>query len=131
MRISDWSSDVCSSDLTGQVALDQARGIVEALRRIDQAAEGRADRHVEDERQLGEPPNQEIGFGARALIDARERDFGGHLAGNKAVPRDRQAVIITTLQSLARTISPGAENVWRHRANQGDRAADLPAEQNR
>src|SRR3546814_17088174 len=45
-------SRVLLLDETGQVALDQARGIVEALRRIDQAAEGRADRHVEDERQL-------------------------------------------------------------------------------
>src|SRR3546814_17854023 len=65
-------SRVLLIDETGQVALDQPRGIVEDLRRIAQDAEGRATRAVETDRQLGETPNRAIGIGDSACIDPRE-----------------------------------------------------------
>src|SRR3546814_13097571 len=37
MRISDWSSDVCSSDLFFAIRLDQAQAAVDKLPRVDQA----------------------------------------------------------------------------------------------
>src|SRR3546814_16151972 len=69
-------SRVLLLDETGQVGPDQARGIVEALRRIDKAADGSADSPVADERHFGEPPNQAIGFVDRDLFTAREMKCG-------------------------------------------------------
>src|SRR3546814_19533321 len=37
MRISDWSSDVCSSDLFFAIRLDQAQAVVDKLPWVDQA----------------------------------------------------------------------------------------------
>src|SRR3546814_14125582 len=61
MRISDWSSDVCSSDLNSSLALERLRGIVDQLEQ-----EGR--RQLPTERELAE----QIGVGRRAVRRALE-----------------------------------------------------------
>src|SRR3546814_10132705 len=60
MRISDWSSDVCSSDLLGGMADDgpQVRLVLQQLQQVrqmpgpDQAVEGEVERHQVAERRL-------------------------------------------------------------------------------
>src|SRR3546814_17442227 len=63
MRISDWSSDVCSSDLV--VAFDQPHGAVDDLRA---------------------PAPQAVGGGAEEVGQPRSRDvqLGAHLRGGVA-----------------------------------------------
>src|SRR3546814_19749412 len=45
MRISDWSSDVCSSDLTRGIALGRALEQPQADRPLEQKSRRRGDRH--------------------------------------------------------------------------------------
>src|SRR3546814_3561222 len=47
MRISDWSSDVCSSDLRPQV-VDEGRDVLVPLQRADEEAVGLVLRHEPD-----------------------------------------------------------------------------------
>src|SRR3546814_6651972 len=54
MRISDWSSDVCSSDLIGGVGLDQERGVeagMDGVRATQFGERGRGGRS--EERRVG------------------------------------------------------------------------------
>src|SRR3546814_18743566 len=64
MRISDWSSDVCSSDLFGDQPVDEIEiGIVDAIRRhdVDRVAQ-RPQQHaaIEEEAQQRRPKRGEI-----------------------------------------------------------------------
>src|SRR3546814_6528795 len=55
MRISDWSSDVCSSDLRGREADNQHRGpdIVDILREIDRHDAAGTKEHRDLAREIG------------------------------------------------------------------------------
>src|SRR3546814_2614839 len=89
MRISDWSSDVCSSDLVGRVGFADELVLVDAEQRVEQAdlrnrrladADG-ADRLALDQLDL------EAGKGAH---DARDRG-GRHPARGAAADDDDAA----------------------------------------
>src|SRR3546814_2564756 len=92
MRISDWSSDVCSSDLLVpqarqivEVALDLRRGALEA-RGADDAAHGGGQVHLRDDRleplavggvrNLARNPAAMAGVGHQHAITARQRQIG-------------------------------------------------------
>src|SRR3546814_20293772 len=88
MRISDWSSDVCSSDLVGRVGFADELVLVDAEQRVDQAdlrnrrladADG-ADRLALDQLDL------EAGKGAH---DARDR--GARHTDRRAAAYDHDA----------------------------------------
>src|SRR3546814_1288866 len=71
MRISDWSSDVCSSDLEARVVTGAAGDDVNALHQRQDAARSRAERgfeHVIAEQPLGE----RVGQRPRLLVDFLE-----------------------------------------------------------
>ena len=89
-----------------QITLDEAAGIVEGRRRIEQPAEGRADLDIENEGQTLQPANEEVRFGARALADPGEPHFGDHLPRQGPVHDDRKVAIAERLQRLERQIAP-------------------------
>src|SRR3546814_9801549 len=91
MRISDWSSDVCSSDLRGAVAdLRNQSGIVELAVGIDDEA-GEPAEH----RRRVQPPGQMAGH----LGDA---DVPGDVARQRRLVEPRSEEHTSELQSLMR-----------------------------
>src|SRR3546814_8380312 len=88
MRISDWSSDVCSSDLTGLFYAPQSfakRGEVVALAKAAAAKGGIYDSHLRDE------SSYTIGLTAavdEALSIGRDADIPVHIAHIKALGVD-------------------------------------------
>src|SRR3546814_3386111 len=66
MRISDWSSDVCSSDLAGIRV-----GLTEALAEIDAPADLRIDGPVEIDRPLVERDQIAVGITGHAVGERR------------------------------------------------------------
>src|SRR3546814_8127793 len=88
MRISDWSSDVCSSDLDRRPEQRRRPVVIALVERVDRAevaAEAQLDRVAgRNGLNLGE---QALGFGefaeVRALQRAVQREFGGVDAGGR------------------------------------------------
>src|SRR3546814_4773443 len=111
MRISDWSSDVCSSDLVGQRrGLQRAdRGAVGDLmyrRRMDAPAQGQGDGNHRDRGDGGQAPGQ---VGLRPARSRREHQRPGVQGGSFATGeratgrrRPRSEEHTSELQSLMR-----------------------------
>src|SRR3546814_16869590 len=74
MRISDWSSDVCSSDLCGGfgVAATRGRDLRIYAPKIEEPPAQTA--HALGLRRI--PAEQSVGRGGRGAKEAAERDFG-------------------------------------------------------
>src|SRR3546814_10237990 len=77
MRISDWSSDVCSSDLVGER---------ERVDDVEAAAVAEVDERVEPQRLLedGQARDQ-----PRQVVDGEERDLDRDVAPGEQVERER------------------------------------------
>src|SRR3546814_18185801 len=93
MRISDWSSDVCSSDLPAPVLgrqqrLEGRRGVGELLRRRDQPGN---DDHAALDIILGRIDAVERDHPARLEVDDRETARRGVTAQPRLVVPGRQA----------------------------------------
>src|SRR3546814_1705812 len=69
MRISDWSSDVCSSDLDGDVSLARHHRRVDHVHRVEHRRQQAAERY------LGERPGVEVGDVA-LVLDGHLRQAG-------------------------------------------------------
>src|SRR3546814_5211706 len=83
MRISDWSSDVCSSDLDGSAGRRPQRRAPDAAEWLSRARlgdAGRADRVGDPEAEEGFLPSLVPG----ASTDRREGPDGGHPGGIRA-----------------------------------------------
>src|SRR3546814_4589577 len=117
MRISDWSSDVCSSDLGPEIAAENVDVELEALvgrlrRRIpvgdDDAAEGvgRGQRHERHGVEGGAP---QIGIDADAAIAAAaSRPVGRLVADAYAVVADRKSTRLNSSHYCASSMPSSA-----------------------
>src|SRR3546814_4717055 len=95
MRISDWSSDVCSSDLGEQPAVDSGQPFLldlGAQPRLDRAVVARSEIEID---QLGAAlahAGGQIGAGddevAAAIVTAAHHDMGMRVAGVEMIDRD-------------------------------------------
>src|SRR3546814_3571868 len=92
MRISDWSSDVCSSDLVGNLR----------QRRPDLALERRADRlqrQVERLQRAGEIGLQlRTGFAQHRVVAARQRHAARQRMARRAEPDQAQEFVVRAQQ---------------------------------
>src|SRR3546814_6172067 len=110
MRISDWSSDVCSSDLQQQIIFDveDARGVVGALQKRAElremkaiAAQHRAGQRAAHLAVLAPNRRQHVGQVVLAHRTLEQRDKR-HPAGVHRLPHPRSEEHTSELQSLMR-----------------------------
>src|SRR3546814_18737514 len=91
LRISDWSSDVCSSELVDRVARDHRSGEGDLLEAEvgDRGAEGRlVDRHAHEQRQREEAvhdPGAELGALGEALVEVQRLRVHRHHRDQRVV----------------------------------------------
>src|SRR3546814_19691577 len=113
MRISDWSSDVCSSDLEARVVTGAAGDDVNALHQRQNAARSRAERgfeHVIAEQPLGE----RVGQRPPLLVDFLENvmrvftALEGIAQQRRIMPRapDPLLLVIPTRKPLITNLAP-------------------------
>src|SRR3546814_1528477 len=103
MRISDWSSDVCSSDLIGgiEIAIREMReqlgdAVLDQVdaRRFERFEESRSEAERDDvgvPRALPHPgaEAQRSGFGERAALDVGEQDRGRFIFADEVAAKDK------------------------------------------
>src|SRR3546814_12704875 len=90
MRISDWSSDVCSSDLTEPKVPAQALGNLEAdgLHRVQ-----RRHRFLEHHGEAAAAQPAQLRFRQRQQVAPLEEDLAACLRPLRQQPPDRQSVV--------------------------------------
>src|SRR3546814_2804955 len=94
MRISDWSSDVCSSDLADQ-NLDRGE------------ADGEAERHRQHDAAMRDAPSLEQIPGADAADDEGRREVGGEHHVREAVKEGRVEYRLEPVDHIENAVAQG------------------------
>src|SRR3546814_6119007 len=107
MRISDWSSDVCSSDLSGQILLERRNGGEHGGRRRHGDGEGRAD-----------PDGLEGGHRRQPTGDPRPHERGAPAADRRSRQEGRAGALPAGgVQPAVLLSEPGRQVVCRSDEN--------------
>src|SRR3546814_11224390 len=106
MRISDWSSDVCSSDLEGrqQRAREQQQGV--------------------ERPDVGEAERQPVGAGEQRALDRRHEDAGGDEEEDDGEHREGDRKSVVEGRSVSVRVDPGGRRIIKEKKNTVDTAED-------
>src|SRR3546814_13734662 len=101
MRISDWSSDVCSSDLNALIEIqDREQVVVEAVifrhQDGDDRAENESPRHAGQDAQTGRPGIRKIGPRDRkSVVEGKSVSVRVDLSGRRIIKKKEKMKRVT------------------------------------